>query len=213
MKFDSAPLGNKVNTAGKLARRVVVGAALLGAALTTPEETDAQTLRGSKASMQAQAKEAREHDYTLLKNEKQLMSMVENGYLLEIKDSEDYQLIGVAYPYARPATKLFIERFARQYRQACGERLVITSLARPLDHQPKNASKLSVHPTGMSVDIRIPRNAKCLKFLEENALSIESATTKGKKILDATREKHPPHFHIAVFPEYKDYVASKTKKK
>jgi LysM repeat protein len=115
-----------------------------------------------------------------------------------------YRLAGVSYPYARPPIKTFVERLASQYQDACGEKLVVTSLTRPTSKQPWNASELSVHPTGMAVDLRVSERKSCRTWLENTLLYLE-----GEGTLDATRERHPSHYHIAVFPEhYLRYVRS-----
>ena len=100
--------------------------------------------------------------------------------------------------------KTFIERLSDQYRDACGERLVVTSLTRPITRQPPNASAISVHPTGMAVDLRRSDSSGCRQWLETVLLDLE-----GKGVLEATREQYPPHYHVAVFPNpYLQYVAS-----
>ena len=98
--------------------------------------------------------------------------------------------------------KLFVERLGAQHRRACGEELVVTSLTRPLNDQPRNASTLSVHPTGMAVDFRASLNSVCRYWLESTLLYLEAAG-----VLEATRERQPSHYHVAVFPEpYAKYV-------
>src|SRR5690606_6429895 len=74
---------------------------------------------------------------------------------------------------------------------------------RPLSNQPPNASDRSVHPTGMAVDLRVPNNARCRQWLESTLLSLE-----GSDVIEATRERNPPHYHVAVYPRpYTQYVA------
>jgi LysM repeat protein len=100
--------------------------------------------------------------------------------------------------------KLFIERLSSQFRAACGEKLIVTSLTRPESEQPYNASDQSVHPRGMAVDLRVPGSSRCRGWLEDVLLSLEDGN-----VLDATRERNPPHYHVAVFPDpYERYVAS-----
>jgi hypothetical protein len=55
----------------------------------------------------------------------------------------------------------FVERLSSQYHNACGERLVVTSLTRPASEQPRNASDRSVHPTGMAIDLRLSTKGTC----------------------------------------------------
>jgi len=159
-------------------------------------------LRGSRASVRRQHEVAQGLELTFLRTPAQVREFVRTDRLEHVSGNENYTMAKVAYPYARPAVKLFIERLAEQYRAFSGEKLVVTSLTRPKSRQPRNASPLSVHPTGIAVDLRIPKGARNRKWLEETLLSLERSG-----VLDATREKRPPHYHVAVFPErYEAYV-------
>jgi hypothetical protein len=177
---------------------VLIGGLLLVGAAGVP----AQTLKGSRVAMQRQHQMAREQDYTFLRTPTQVRKFVSAGLLVPVPGNRDYQLDGVSFPYARPALRTFVLRLAQQHRSACGEKLVITSLTRPLSEQPSNASDLSVHPTGMAVDLRVSRKASCERWLTRTLLALEK-----QGVLDVTRERRPPHFHVAVFPErYLRYV-------
>ncbi|HSJ09989.1 MAG TPA: DUF5715 family protein [Longimicrobiales bacterium] len=181
---------------------MVAGVVLLSAA----SDAGAQTLRGSAQTMQRQHRVAQQHDYTFLQTSTEVRKFVDESYLVPIRGNGDYQLAGVSHPYGRPAVKVFIERLASQYRSSCGERLVVTSLTRPIREQPRNASDLSVHPAGMAVDLRISQRSSCRKWLEKTLLSLEK-----QGVLDATRENRPPHYHVALFPNtYTRYVARLT---
>lgn len=167
----------------------------------------AQTLKGSRATMRKQNSVAKKEDYTFLRTTDQLWRFVDNGFLVPVKNSSTLMLSGVTYPYARPAVKLFAQRLSAQYKDACGERLVVTSLTRPLSKQPWNASDLSVHPAGMALDLRVSDRLSCRNWLKEVLIALES-----KGVIDATREHYPSHFHIAVFPDrYERYVAANGK--
>ena len=164
----------------------------------------AQSLKGSRAVMERQNRIAVSYGYSFLKTSREVHAFHENGYLVEVADSDTLTIHNVSYPYARAEVKLFLERLSRQYQNACGDRLVVTSLTRPLDKQPGNASDASVHPTGMAVDLRIPNRGKCRLWLQKTLLSLEKSD-----VLDVTRERYPPHFHVALFTRtYGDYVAS-----
>lgn len=166
----------------------------------------AQNLRGSRASVDRQNKEARKHDFTFLRQPSQLERFVDAGLLVSLEGGDHYRLHDVSFSVARPEVKLFIERLSAQYLSACGEQLVVTSLTRPISRQPVNASPRSVHPTGMAVDLRTPRRASCRRWLESTLLSLER-----RRVLDATLERAPLHFHVAVFPdEYLAYVSRLT---
>src|SRR3954453_10689265 len=166
----------------------------------------AQSLLGSHESLLRQNEEAREHDFTYLRTSADVRDYAQQGLLVRLPGNSDYELAGdeVSFPYARPEVKTFVERLSNQYREACGERLVVTSLTRPITRQPPNASAISVHPTGMAIDLRRSDSSGCRQWLERVLLDLE-----GKGVLEATREQYPPHYHVAVFPNpYLQYVAS-----
>ena len=146
---------------------------------------------------------AMEHDYTFLRTPGQIREFVEKGYLVPVEGNDSYAVAaGVSFPYARPELLTFVERLGAQYRESCGERLVVTSLTRPRSQQPANAHALSVHPAGMAVDLRVSERAACREWLERKLLSLDRLS-----VLDAIRERNPPHYHVAVFPgAYSAYV-------
>jgi LysM repeat protein len=169
--------------------------------------TAAQSLSGSSASLDIQNRIAREHDFTYIETGSQVLRFVDAGYLVEVRPNRDFDLHAVSYPYARPEAELFIRRLAEQYRAACGEKMVVTSLTRPQNRQPRNASDRSVHPTGMAIDLRLPRNRTCRTWLEDVLVSLEAS-----RVLEATRERYPAHYHIALFPrQYVSHVRRLTK--
>lgn len=166
----------------------------------------AQSLRGSRTSMQRQHQIAVDDGFTFLQASQVITSFVENGQLETVYASRHMELHDVSNPYARPAVKLLLDRLSPQYYAACGEKLTVTSLVRPLNRQPSNAASNSVHPTGMAVDLRLAPWGKCRSWLEKTLLSLE-----GAGLLDVTRERNPPHYHVAVFTApYVNYVASIT---
>ena len=170
------------------------------------QPAEAQSLRGSAASLDRQNEQARAHDFTLLETPAQVRRFVELGYLVPIRPTENLGIANVSFPYARPEVRLFLQRLSAQYRSACGERLVVTSLTRPLSNQPPNASSRSVHPTGMAVDFRRSGNARCRSWLESTLLTLE-----GQAVLEAIYERNPPHYHVALYPQpYAQYVAART---
>jgi hypothetical protein len=161
-----------------------------------------ESLRGSRASMKHQHGVAKVEALEFQRTASEVMARVKNGALVALAGNDDYQLANVSFAYAVPEVRLLVERLSRQYRGACGEPLVVTSLTRPTRNQPRNAHALSVHPAGMAVDLRISDQAKCRSWVEGTLLSLERAN-----VLDVTRERHPPHYHVAVFPSaYRDYV-------
>jgi len=185
---------------------VLAALSLLAAFLWPQEGGVAQSLRGSTASLDRQERSAAQHDFTYLGSPSQVEQFVKAGYLVQVRPNRDFDLHGVSYPFARPETRTFILRLSGQYRRACGEKLVVTSLTRPLSRQPQNASSRSVHPTGMAIDIRRSNTRSCRAWLENVLLSLEATG-----VLEATRESYPPHYHVAVFPNpYSRYVENLT---
>lgn len=155
--------------------------------------------------MKEQHRRALEYDYDFLRNAAEVRHFVNLKLLVPLEGNDDYQLDDeVSFPYARPEVRTFIERLSHQYRAACGEVLVVTSLTRPKSHQPRNSSKRwSVHPTGMAVDLRRSNTPACRNWIQRVLLELE-----GTGVVQATHERRPPHYHIAVYTkEYADYVA------
>ncbi len=168
----------------------------------------AQSLRGGTASMDRQNRAARQHDFTFLSSTSHVRRFVDLGLLVPVTSNANFRLKAVSFPYTRPEVRMFINRLGDQYQRACGEQLVVTSLTRPQSRQPRNASTRSVHPTGMAVDLRRTNNMTCRRWLEDVLLHLE-----GRGVLEATRERRPPHYHVAVFPEpYAAYVADITRR-
>lgn len=161
-------------------------------------------LRGSRAALAKAHRIARKNDYTFLRNAAHVREFIRMERLQRISNSPDLVVKnGVSFPYARPAVKLFVERLGAQYHTITGEQLVVTSLTRPISRQPGNASEMSVHPTGMAVDLRVPANDADRRWLERTLLALED-----EAVLDVTKERRPAHYHVAVFPrQYEKYVA------
>ena len=187
-------------------RTTITTAALLAFAAAIPFRADAGTLRGSPSSMKQQHEVAIEEDLPFARQRSQVEHLVDSGSLVAVEGNADFALSKVSFPYARAEVLLFIESLAAQYRAENGAKLIVTSLTRPADLQPRNAHQLSVHPAGMAVDFRIPATAKQRAWLENALLGLENA-----RVLDVTREKTPPHYHVAVFPaEYLAYVQTRS---
>jgi hypothetical protein len=178
--------------------------AFLGAMIATPAGfARADSLLGSPSSMVHQHEVAVEEAYSFLRTPTDVRKLATVGALVQVTENENLALSKVSYPFARPEVRDFVERFAASYRDATGSRLVVTSLTRPTSAQPANAHKLSVHPAGMAVDLRIPADAEARAFVERSLLAMEHAG-----VLDVTRERSPAHYHIAVFAEkFEPYAA------
>jgi hypothetical protein len=167
---------------------------LLFAAVLAPC-LEAQTLRGSRASVERIHRQALNHDLHFYETSDGVRRAHQRGVFVRLPGNADYAVFNVSHPYVLPATEMFVVRLAAQYRAACGEKLVVTSAVRPRSQRLANGSDKSVHPTGMAVDLRRPNNPRCLSWLRNTLLSIE-----GRGVIEAVEERNPPHFHVAVFP-------------
>jgi len=179
----------------------------VAAALAVAAPLHAQSLRGSQASIQRMYDEARAEKLSFYETPAGVKKAATQGRLVRLEPTRTMQLHQVRYPYVRPSTRLFVERLATQYEDECGEPLVVTSAVRPATRQPANSTELSVHPTGMAIDLRKPRKAKCLKWLRSTLLDLEN-----NDLLEVTEEHAPAHYHVAVFPTpYTRYAAARAK--
>jgi len=153
-------------------------------------------LGGSPASMVRQHSVAVQEEYTFLRTPLDVQRLVVQGKLVSVVSDSLVTLSGVSFPYSRPEVQAFIARMGRDFRDSTGGMLTITSLTRPAALQPRNAHRLSVHPAGMAVDFRVPREPAERAFLERRLLAMEKAG-----LIEATRERRPAHYHVAVFAE------------
>jgi hypothetical protein len=172
-------------------------ALLLTFGASTVDAAAAVELRGSRLSMERQNQVALDAGYTFARTFEDIDRMLATGELVELHGDENYDLReGIRSNAARPEVRVFIERLAAEYHAANGEKLIVTSLTRPASSQPGNASALSVHPTGMSIDLRVSQLPESRQWIEQHLLGMEA-----DGLLDVTREYHPPHYHLALFPE------------
>ncbi|MBB4636281.1 DUF5715 family protein [Longimicrobium terrae] len=179
-----------------------ITAVLLAAAALAAGPARAQSLQGSPASIERMYRQARAHDLTFYRTASGVRGAARDGDLVRLSGNEDYRLSGVSQPYALAITRTFVQRLAEQYHDECDERLVITSAVRPRSVRLVNSTELTVHPTGMAVDIRRPAARRCLAWLRNRLSYLE-----GEGVLEATEERRPPHFHVAVFPgPYRRYI-------
>jgi hypothetical protein len=189
-----------------MTRRLTTAAlalALLGGGATAAEAKSA-SLRGSRAQMVEQNQVAKTHDLAFYRTTEDIRAAVTRGDLLELRGDANYDVADfVRHPYAHPAAVLFVERLAAQYHEACGQKLVVTSAVRPSNGQPRNAHELSVHPAGMALDLRVSDRATCRAWLEDTLMDMER-----RGLLNGIRERHPPHYHVAIYPE--PYIAYAT---
>jgi hypothetical protein len=150
------------------------------------------TLRGSPVAVEQAYLVARANGLPFTASRREVLREAGEGTFVRLDDSRDVRLRGVAMPFARPATASFVASFGARYRRACGEPLTVTSALRPTSVRLANSSELSVHPTGMAVDLRVPRDG-CRGWMRRALLTLER-----DGVVQATEERHPAHFHVVV---------------
>jgi len=154
----------------------------------------AQSLRGSHASVSLMYRSAVRGGLDFYETTAELRRAVVRGELVQLNGNGNYVVSNVRTPYVRPETRSFVLDLAADYRRTCGEPMVITSAVRTMSRKLRNSSSLSVHPTGMAVDLRKP-SGRCLTWLRRTLLAAER-----RGAIEATEERRPPHFHVAVLP-------------
>ncbi len=176
--------------------------ALACAAALLASAGEAQTLRGSRSSVERMYSQAQSHALPFYRTPRGVRAAAEDGELVRLSGNSNYRVAGVTYPYALATTRTFVQRLAEQYKDFCGEKLVVTSAMRPSSFRLFNSVDKSVHPAGMAVDIRIPAKTRCRSWLRQRLLRMEA-----EGVAEATEERRPPHFHVAVFPgPYRRYI-------
>ncbi len=173
---------------------LLIGLMVLSCA--APAVAQEHTLRGSREKMERQHSAADSSGFAFLQTAADVQEYADLGVLVPVDENDDLQLKGVSFAVTRPETRTFVRRLARQYRSACGQPLVVTSLTRPIDDQPDNASELSVHPAGMAVDIGRAPKRSCRRWIERKLLALQD-----EGVLEATKERHPAHYHVAIYPQ------------
>ena len=159
---------------------------------SVPRAADAQSLRGSRASVERMYRSAHAKALHFYETRAGVRQAAAAGRFVAIRSSGQLALHSVSHPVVLPRTRSVLLDLASRYKSACGQRLVVTSAVRPQSAQPRNASDKSVHPTGMAVDIRKP-SGRCLTWLRRELITMER-----QGIVEATEERRPPHFHVAV---------------
>jgi hypothetical protein len=191
-----------------MTRRMTVAAMVLAVfgAGAVPAEAKSPSLRGLPAQMVEQNQVAKSHGLAFYRTSAEIHEALASGALVELRGNENYDVADfVRHPYAHPVAALFVERLSAQYREACGQKLVVTSAVRPSNGQPRNSHALSVHPAGMALDLRVSDRASCRSWLENALMGMER-----RGVLNGIRERHPPHYHVAVYPEqYLAYAAER----
>lgn len=180
-------------TASARARRAERPAAIVDAPLAslTPPEAPI-TLRGSPVAVEQAYVIARARGLAFTTTRRDALREADEGNLVRLGGSRHVKLAGVSLPYVRPATARFVASFGARYHGACGEPVTVTSAVRPRSVRLVNSVERSVHPTGMAVDLRVPRGG-CRGWMRDELLALEE-----QGVVQATEERHPAHFHVVV---------------
>ncbi len=167
--------------------------ATVAAADAAEERAGGASLRGSHAAVDRAYDAAVREGLPFVHSNAELERRAGEGeYVALDRSAATYRLKGVGSPYVRPATRDFVVGFADRYARECGGPLTVTSAMRPTSVHLRNSVQKSVHPTGMAVDLRAPRDG-CHGWMRDALLDMEGAGT-----IDATEEHHPAHFHVVV---------------
>lgn len=174
------------------ARLCTAAVLVLGA---IPATLPAQSLRGSKATVEKMYWFAQSNRLQFHRTAESVQAAAGAGRLVELPEiGRGYELAGgVGWPYVTRETKQFLETFAPQVERACGAPLIVTSATRPTSRQPRNANARSVHPAGVALDFRRPPRGPCQEWMRKALLELER-----RGYIEAIEERHPVHFHIAV---------------
>lgn len=176
----------------------------------------ANDLRATTESQIIQNRQADEDNLSRIEDAKMLERFVRLKLLASVPgDTRDYYLANVPsrYRFARPWTKLFIERLGNQYRDRFGTKLRVTSLIRTISLQNslrrRNANaaspygeKRSTHLTGASIDI----SKKGMTRAQQNWMRGVLRSLREQGYIFAIEEFRQPAFHIMVYRQYEDYV-------
>lgn len=150
-------------------------------------------LKGSRPKVQGTYFNTVNRGATFYQTMDEARAAISSGKFVPLYGNQYYATYHMTLAYATPQAKAFIEALAPQFVEHCDEMMVVTSALRPKEKSPRNGSPWTVHPTGIAVDIRKPRNQACKPWLRQVLLDYQN-----QGYVDATEEFHPPHFHVAV---------------
>ena len=168
--------------------------------LTIKVEAQHASLKSSPESIGHMFLVALAGKLTFFPTVREVRESIANGLLVQLSGNDDYLVDEwVSFPYVLRETKLFLEHFALEYHLACRTQLVLTSGTRPVTPKLPNASPISVHPVGMAIDIRTPRNLGCRNWLDDTLIF-----SRAVGDIEANWEIAPPHYHIAILPQYSE---------
>ena len=189
----SASKTRKASTSARKAPRKTRKARPARSSAASRELANFAALRGSRPKVQGTFYNTVARGVTFYDGMDEARAAIAAGKFVPLYGDQYYATYRMTLAYATPEARTFIETLAPQFVEHCDEMMVVTSALRPKEKSPRNGSPWTVHPTGIAVDIRKPRNRACWTWLRQRLLDYQA-----EGIVDATEEFHPPHFHIAV---------------
>ena len=186
--------------------RIATAAVLFLGLTATLEGQVSQKALKSLESIGYQYLYALAHEIPFLETPKAVDEAFARGELMDLRENPNLRFYKVSYYYVKPSTKIWLDKFEFESRPVCGDELWVTSAMRPVNMKLWNSSPISVHPTGMAVDLRIPKRNDCYKWFL-------SHFDRDKKLglIDYIIEKVEPNFHVAVLTtlDGEDLVATR----
>lgn len=192
-------------------------ASILMLAAATPCLAIHSPLAAHRSSQAIQNARADAFGLSRMRNREMIVQFCRAGDLVAVPASTStYYLddISGAYRYARPWTRLFLDRLSEAYRARFHQRLRITSLVRTTGSQARlersngNAAEAtgpdrSSHLTGATLDI----SKRFMSWQGQRWMRHELLGLARAGYLYAIEEFHQPTFHVMVYPTYREYVA------
>ena len=200
---------------------LLLGFAGLARPLPTLAESE-DLLRAQWSSQIVQNKRADTDDLSRMKNVAMVQRFARAGLLVRVPSRTRHyytRYIPAKYSYLRPWSKLFLDRLSSQYYARFKKKLRVTSLVRTaalqisIAKRNKNAAsaygpRRSSHLTGATLDI----SKKGMKQRELDWMRRVLHSIKVEGYLYAVEEFQQPAFHVMVYKNYPQYVASLQRK-
>jgi len=179
-------------------------------------------LLASASSQVVQNTRADVDDLSRMRNAAMIQRFARHSYLVSVPSSTRSYYLHAILPrhrYARPWTKVFLERLSRQFYAKFKQRLRVTSLVRTTASQIRLArynanaadafgSLRSSHLTGASLDIsKRSMSPEARRWMRDVLLSL-----RKQGYLYAIEEFAQPTFHVMVYRSYPTYVRQLTRR-
>jgi len=184
---------------------------------------DKTLLVADDTSQLIQNTQADEDDLSRMEDVAMMRRFVKSGYLVPVPlSTRTYYLHDIprTYRYARPWTRLFLDRLSRQFYQRFGHRLRVTSMVRTEERQLEladwnaNAADAtgpmrSSHLTGATLDI----SKRFMTAAERRWMRDVLWSLRESGNVYAIEEFGQPTFHVMVYRSYPEYVERLTGKR